>query len=89
MPGKWQFSLGYLFTELTLIAVVMGIGCWRLGSSQRDAVIGAFLVIPFMVCLCAAIGGLINRMRRGVIVGLVVGFFLFVPSLIVALTGGV
>ncbi len=89
MPGKWQFSLGYLFAELTLIAVVLAMSSWRLGSSQREAVVEAFLVIPFLICLCAAIGGLFNQMRRGTVVGFVVGLILFAPVLIVALTGGV
>jgi hypothetical protein len=89
MLGKRQFSLGYLFLEVSLFAIAFGLNTVRVGPSQTGAVIAALLCYPIVICLCAAILGLFNHMKRGVVVGLVLGTIAFVPSLIFALTGGV
>lgn len=71
--NKRQFSLGYLFAEISLIAVALGV--MRLivvlwGQDWAHATVMAPLVFAEPVLVSAAIGGLFGRMSTGAFLGI-------------------
>jgi hypothetical protein len=89
MDGNRHFPLGYLLLVVAEAGVLWAIASFRVGPNQSDWIIAAFLAYPFFICLCALVGGLFDQMKRGALVGFVLGTIAFVPNLIVAITGGV
>jgi hypothetical protein len=75
MVGKRQFSLSYLFGEISLLGTGLAIARWTVLNYDRyDTVLWLTAVGVGLACFGAAIGGLFGGMKEGAICGLAVYF---------------